>query len=237
MTNSGGSSRPGGMRTAILEIAQPAARASQWRRQDPPVVRPSAAVRSRSRRVHDRSDPARPDARRAMRRLRRRCRRRRAQNDKWRGPLPALRGGAETKRQENFRNGRPTRKNTPESAANRTNWTERGFLRDVAAASAIIARSAKAAGSPRIGVPETASREPLPQKMHRSGRVRLRETGNAGNCESGGIGRRTGLRSRRGSPWGFESPLSHQNDSIRQGSQHPCKQLSRRSASSSAGSI
>ena len=28
--------------------------------------------------------------------------------------------------------------------------------------------------------------------------------------ESGGIGRRTSLRSWRGSPWGFESPLSHQ---------------------------
>src|ERR1044072_7100751 len=29
-------------------------------------------------------------------------------------------------------------------------------------------------------------------------------------CESGGIGRRTGFRFQRGSPWGFESPLSHQ---------------------------
>jgi hypothetical protein len=29
-------------------------------------------------------------------------------------------------------------------------------------------------------------------------------------CESGGVGRRTGLRIRRGNPWGFESPLSHQ---------------------------
>ena len=28
-------------------------------------------------------------------------------------------------------------------------------------------------------------------------------------CESGGIGRRTGFRFQRGSPWGFESPLSH----------------------------
>src|SRR6185437_15471763 len=27
--------------------------------------------------------------------------------------------------------------------------------------------------------------------------------------ESGGIGRRTSLRSWRGNPWGFESPLSH----------------------------
>src|SRR6185436_17539735 len=27
--------------------------------------------------------------------------------------------------------------------------------------------------------------------------------------ESGGIGRRTSLRSWRGTPWGFESPLSH----------------------------
>jgi hypothetical protein len=29
-------------------------------------------------------------------------------------------------------------------------------------------------------------------------------------CESGGIGRRTRLRIWRGNPWGFESPLSHQ---------------------------
>src|SRR5579862_1596180 len=40
--------------------------------------------------------------------------------------------------------------------------------------------------------------------------------GNAGNlriasaCESGGIGRRTRLRIWRGNPWGFKSPLSHQ---------------------------
>ena len=30
-------------------------------------------------------------------------------------------------------------------------------------------------------------------------------------CESGGIGRRTRLRIWRVKPWGFESPLSHQN--------------------------
>src|SRR5438067_10914023 len=30
--------------------------------------------------------------------------------------------------------------------------------------------------------------------------------------ESGGIGRRTSLRSWRGSPWGFESPLSHHDN-------------------------
>ena len=30
-------------------------------------------------------------------------------------------------------------------------------------------------------------------------------------CESGGIGRRTRLRIWRVKPWGFESPLSHQD--------------------------
>ena len=34
--------------------------------------------------------------------------------------------------------------------------------------------------------------------------------GEAAQCESGGIGRRTRLRIWRGNPWGFESPLSHQ---------------------------
>src|SRR5208337_5474702 len=29
-------------------------------------------------------------------------------------------------------------------------------------------------------------------------------------CESGENGRRTGLRIQRGNPWGFKSPLSHQ---------------------------
>ena len=33
-------------------------------------------------------------------------------------------------------------------------------------------------------------------------------------CESGGIGRRTGFRFQRGSPWGFESPLSHQQGNL-----------------------
>ncbi len=57
--------------------------------------------------------------------------------------------------------------------------------------------------------------------------------------ESGGIGRRTSLRSWRGSPWGFESPLSHhlqRRDGTRgitwtsQGFRLACKPHSKRSA-------
>ncbi len=55
-------------------------------------------------------------------------------------------------------------------------------------------------------------------------------------CESGGIGRRTGFRFQRGSPWGFESPLSHHR--IRQLARirRACKRVWKRSASSNAGS-
>src|SRR5271169_3914318 len=37
----------------------------------------------------------------------------------------------------------------------------------------------------------------------------------AAQCESGGIGRRTRLRIWRVKPWGFESPLSHQLQTLR----------------------
>jgi hypothetical protein len=43
-----------------------------------------------------------------------------------------------------------------------------------------------------------------------SSRHRLATSLDSTNCESGGIGRRTRLRIWRVKPWGFESPLSHQ---------------------------
>ena len=41
-------------------------------------------------------------------------------------------------------------------------------------------------------------------------------------CESGGIGRRTGFRFQRRKVWGFESPLSHQMDLLKETA---CKQI------------
>src|SRR6185295_5974747 len=53
-------------------------------------------------------------------------------------------------------------------------------------------------------------------------------------CESGGIGRRTGFRFQRGSPWGFESPLSHHRFTLAR-IRRACKPVSKPSANSSAG--
>ncbi len=55
------------------------------------------------------------------------------------------------------------------------------------------------------------------------------------SCESGGIGRRTGFRFQRGSPWGFESPLSHHRSTLAR-IRRACKPVWKPSASSSAGS-
>src|SRR5262249_16376086 len=51
----------------------------------------------------------------------------------------------------------------------------------------------------------------------------FRESG----CESGGIGRRTGFRFQRGSPWGFESPLSHHVTTLAR-IRRACKPVSKR---------
>src|SRR5262249_7404713 len=50
----------------------------------------------------------------------------------------------------------------------------------------------------------------------RSAIIRAREEALRADGESGGIGRRTSLRSWRDTPWGFESPLSHQATSATQ---------------------
>ena len=54
-------------------------------------------------------------------------------------------------------------------------------------------------------------------------------------CESGGIGRRTGFRFQRGSPWGFESPLSHHECNLAR-IRRTCKRASKHSASLNAAS-
>ena len=191
-------------------------------------------------------------SRRVRRRPRRRCRRRRVRTDRSRATAGrGLARHAAATRRESSRNGRPTRRNRAKSGEMRTMTRKRDSAR--------VARLWRGA---RIGYnrtfcdcacrgfegarrrcpalgrdsSENAGARPAPRRRFVPFETARRPMASAGTGESGGIGRRTGLRSRRGSPWGFESPLSHHDSNIAR-IRHPCKPLSRRSASSSAASI
>ena len=126
----------------------------------------------------------------AARRLRRRCRRRRARSDRSRRPPAAGAVAPAATRRESSRNGRPT---------------------------SVTRRQAPKATHFPGGTP---LRDRIASRWRRKREFRYTFPFGGSGRESGGIGRRTGLRSRRGSPWGFESPLSHHDSKNSKDSKH-----------------